>query len=44
MWLVRIALRRPYTVHCGVLVLLGIGSIFTMPTALFPRSIFRWWP
>ncbi len=44
MWLVRIALRHPYTFHCGVLVLLGIGSIFTMPTALVPRSIFRWEP
>lgn len=38
MWLVRIALKRPYTfvVMSLLIALLGIGSIFTMPTDIFP--------
>jgi multidrug efflux pump subunit AcrB len=38
MWLVRIALKRPYTfvVMSLLIAVLGIGSIFTMPTDIFP--------
>jgi multidrug efflux pump subunit AcrB len=38
MWLVRVALQRPYTfVVMAVLIgILGIGSIFTMPVDIFP--------
>jgi len=38
MWLVRIALERPYTfVIMSILIaVVGIGSIFTMPTDIFP--------
>ena len=37
-WLVRIALRRPYTfvVMSILIAVFGIGSIFTMPTDIFP--------
>jgi multidrug efflux pump subunit AcrB len=38
MWLVRIALKRPYTfiVTSFLIAVLGIASIFTMPTDIFP--------
>lgn len=38
MWLVRVALQRPYTfvVMALLIALLGIGSIVTMPTDIFP--------
>jgi multidrug efflux pump subunit AcrB len=39
MWIVRLALRRPYTfvVLALLIAVLGILSIVTMPTDLFPR-------
>ncbi len=39
MWLVRVALRRPYTfvVMALVILLLGISSIVRMPTDIFPN-------
>ncbi len=42
MWLVRVALERPYTfVIMSILIaVLGIGSIFTMPTDIFPAINF----
>jgi multidrug efflux pump subunit AcrB len=38
MWLVRVALQRPYTfiVMAALIAILGIGSILTMPTDIFP--------
>ncbi len=38
MWLVRVALQRPYTfvVMAMLIAILGIGSIFTMPIDIFP--------
>jgi multidrug efflux pump subunit AcrB len=38
MWIVRLALRRPYTfvVVALLIAVLGIGSIITMPTDIFP--------
>ena len=38
MWLVRLALQRPYTfvVMAVLIVILGLGSIFTMPVDIFP--------
>src|ERR1700734_756059 len=38
MWIVRLALRRPYTfvVMCVAILLLGITSILTMPIDIFP--------
>ncbi len=38
MWLVRVALQRPYTfvVMSLLIAAFGIGSIFTMPTDIFP--------
>ena len=38
MWLVRVALRRPYTfvVMSMLIVILGIGTILRMPTDIFP--------
>jgi multidrug efflux pump subunit AcrB len=38
MWIVRLALRRPYTfvVMCVAILLLGITAIFTMPIDIFP--------
>src|SRR6201996_1146123 len=38
MWLVRVALQRPYTfiVIAALIAILGIGSILTMPTDIFP--------
>ncbi len=38
MWLVRVALQRPYTfiVMACLIAVLGIGSIVTMPTDIFP--------
>jgi multidrug efflux pump subunit AcrB len=38
MWLVRLALQRPYTfvVMAVLIAILGIGSIFTMPVDIFP--------
>jgi multidrug efflux pump subunit AcrB len=38
MWLVRVALQRPYTfvVMALLIAVLGIGSVFTMPTDIFP--------
>jgi multidrug efflux pump subunit AcrB len=38
MWLVRVALQRPYTfiVMAALIAVLGIGSIITMPTDIFP--------
>ena len=38
MWLVRVALQRPYTfiVMAALIAILGIASIFTMPTDIFP--------
>jgi multidrug efflux pump subunit AcrB len=38
MWLVRVALERPYTfvVMAVLILILGIGSIFTMPVDIFP--------
>jgi multidrug efflux pump subunit AcrB len=38
MWLVRVALQRPYTfvVMAILIAILGIGSIFTMPIDIFP--------
>jgi multidrug efflux pump subunit AcrB len=38
MWLVRVALQRPYTfvVMALLIAVLGITSIFTMPTDIFP--------
>jgi multidrug efflux pump subunit AcrB len=39
MWIVRLALRRPYTfvVMGVVIVLLGVFAIATTPTDLFPE-------
>jgi multidrug efflux pump subunit AcrB len=39
MWLVRIALRRPYTfvVMALLILVLGVGSILRMPTDIFPN-------
>ncbi len=39
MWLVRIALRRPYTfvVMALLIMILGVGSILRMPTDIFPN-------
>ena len=39
MWIVRLALRRPYTfaVFAILLLLIGAYSIFTMPTDIFPN-------
>ncbi len=39
MWIVRLALRRPYTfaVFALLLLILGAVSIFTMPTDIFPN-------
>src|SRR5450432_2308769 len=39
MWIVRLALRRPYTfvVMSALIVILGIAAIFTMPTDIFPN-------
>ena len=38
MWLVRIALKRPYTfvVMSMLIVILGIATILRMPTDIFP--------
>src|SRR6478609_9383480 len=38
MWLVRLALRRPYTfvVMALLIMILGVGSIIRMPTDIFP--------
>src|SRR3954463_16276395 len=38
MWLVRLALRRPYTfvVMALLILILGVGSILRMPTDIFP--------
>jgi Cu/Ag efflux pump CusA len=38
MWIVRLALRRPYTFVVGAMVvaLLGVLSIIRMPTDIFP--------
>ncbi|HXN29360.1 MAG TPA: efflux RND transporter permease subunit [Candidatus Acidoferrales bacterium] len=38
MWLVRLALQRPYTfvVMAVLIVILGVGSIFTTPVDIFP--------
>jgi Cu/Ag efflux pump CusA len=38
MWLVRVALERPYTfiVMAMLIAVLGIGSILTMPVDIFP--------
>lgn len=38
MWLVRIALKRPYTfvVMAVLIAILGISSILLMPTDIFP--------
>ncbi len=39
MWIVRLALHRPYTfvVMSALIVILGIGAIFVMPTDIFPN-------
>ena len=39
MWIVRLALRRPYTfvVMAMLIGVLGVGSILTMPTDIFPN-------
>lgn len=39
MWIVRLALRRPYTfvVMSALIVILGIAAIVTMPTDIFPN-------
>jgi multidrug efflux pump subunit AcrB len=39
MWIVRLALRRPYTFVVGafLILILGIFSIFSMPTDIFPN-------
>ena len=39
MWIVRLALRRPYTfvVMSVLIVILGIAAIVTMPTDIFPN-------
>ncbi len=39
MWIVRLALHRPYTfvVMAVLIVILGIGAIVTMPTDIFPN-------
>jgi CzcA family heavy metal efflux pump len=39
MWLVRLALRRPYTfvVMALLILILGVGSILRMPTDIFPN-------
>jgi CzcA family heavy metal efflux pump len=39
MWLVRLALRRPYTfvVMAMLIVILGVGSVLRMPTDIFPN-------
>ena len=39
MWIVRLALRRPYTfvVMAALIVVLGVASIVTMPTDIFPN-------
>ena len=38
MWIVRLALRRPYTftIMAMMIVLMGIVTIFRMPTDIFP--------
>ncbi len=39
MWIVRLALHRPYTfvVMSALIVILGVAAIFTMPTDIFPN-------
>ncbi len=39
MWIVRLALRRPYTfvVMSALIVILGIAAAYTMPTDIFPN-------
>jgi len=39
MWVVRLALQRPYTivVMARLMILLGVTSILTMPTDIFPH-------
>jgi len=39
MWIVRLALRRPYTfvVMSMVIVILGVLAVFRMPTDIFPE-------
>ncbi len=39
MWIVRLALRRPYTfaVFALLLLILGVFSIVSMPTDIFPN-------
>jgi Cu/Ag efflux pump CusA len=39
MWIVRLALRRPYTfiVAAFLILILGVFSILTMPTDIFPN-------
>jgi len=39
MWIVRLALHRPYTfvVMSALIVVLGLAAIFTMPTDIFPN-------
>ena len=43
MWIVRLALRRPYTfvVAAILIVILGVVAIERTPTDIFPKSIFR---
>jgi len=44
MWIVRLALRRPYTfvVLAMLIVLTGVMTILRMPTDMYPRSTSRW--
>src|SRR5208337_1692522 len=39
MWIVRLALRRPYTfiVMSCLMILLGVGAMVTMPVDIFPH-------
>ena len=39
MWIVRLALRRPYTfvVFAFLILIFGVFSILTMPTDIFPN-------
>ena len=39
MWIVRLALRRPYTfaVFAFLILILGVFSILSMPTDIFPN-------
>jgi Cu/Ag efflux pump CusA len=45
MWIVRLALNKPYTfvVAAILIVVLGTTSIATTPTDVFPRACSHYW-